>query len=65
MLIRDETIDRGRPFDWGRVSADYARYRDIYPPAFYDRITVRGLCVAPPSFTVCHYAAMAELKVKK
>lgn len=32
MLIRDETIDRGRPFDWGRVSADYARYRDIYPP---------------------------------
>lgn len=65
MVMTDPKIDGGKPFDWGRAATDYARYRDIYPPEFYDRITARGLCVAPPSFTVRHYAAMAELKVKK
>ena len=44
MKISQENIDGGKPFDWGRTSADYARFRDIYPPAFYDRITGRGLC---------------------
>ena len=38
MCIRD------RPFDWGRTSADYAKFRDIYPPEFYDKITGRALC---------------------
>ena len=37
-------IDNGKAFDWGRASADYARYRDIYPPEFYDKILQRGLC---------------------
>ena len=41
-----KTIDGGKPFDWGNVSAEYARYRDIYPPEFYKRITDRGLCTA-------------------
>ena len=27
----DINIDGGKPFDWGRTSLDYARYRDIYP----------------------------------
>lgn len=45
MLIRDANIDKGKPFDWGRVSSDYARYRDIYPKEFYDKIVHRGLCV--------------------
>lgn len=40
-----QSIDGGKPFDWGRVSSDYARFRDIYPPAFYEKITGRGLCV--------------------
>ena len=31
MEITDAAIDGGRPFDWGRASADYAKYRDIYP----------------------------------
>ena len=39
-------IDGGRPFDWGRASADYARYRDIYPPEFYQVLLDRGLCTA-------------------
>ena len=42
----DINIDGGKPFDWGRTSLDYARYRDIYPQEFYDRITGRNLCAA-------------------
>jgi SAM-dependent methyltransferase len=38
-------IDNGQAYDWGRVSADYAKYRDIYPEAFYKRIVGEGLCV--------------------
>ncbi len=37
-MIIDERIDSGRPFDWGKTSADYAKYRDIYPPEFYDKL---------------------------
>ena len=37
-------IDSGKPFDWGRTSDDYAKYRDIYPKEFYDRIIELGLC---------------------
>ena len=44
MEITDAAIDGGRPFDWGRASADYAKYRDIYPQAFYDAVLRRGLC---------------------
>ena len=42
MVIRD--IDKGRAFDWGRTSEDYAKYRDIYPQEFYDCILDLGLC---------------------
>ena len=45
-MITDKRIDSGKPFDWGRVSSDYAKYRDIYPQEFYDIIVKRGLCVA-------------------
>ena len=45
MAIIDERLDGGRAFDWGRVSSDYARFRDIYPRSFYQRIVDRGLCV--------------------
>ena len=44
--MQDPNIDHGVRFDWGRASADYARYRDIYPPAFYDALISRGLCTA-------------------
>lgn len=46
MLVKDATIDGGKGFDWDRVAPDYARYRDIYPPAFYRRILDLGLCHA-------------------
>ena len=44
MEIRDKNIDHGTAFDWGRTSADYAKYRDIYPREFYEKILNRGLC---------------------
>lgn len=45
MEIKDERIDGGKAFDWGRTSVDYARYRDIYPEVFYEKIAERKLCV--------------------
>lgn len=44
MLIKDKKIDGGKAFDWGRVSDEYAKYRDIYPKEFYQKILDRGLC---------------------
>lgn len=37
-------IDGGKPFDWGKTSQEYAKYRDIYPAEFYERIARLGLC---------------------
>ena len=45
MIIEDERIDGGAGFDWGRVSGAYAKYRDIYPQQFYQRIVDRRLCI--------------------
>lgn len=44
MRIMKENIDFGKAFDWGKTSADYAKYRDIYPKEFYQKIADRGLC---------------------
>lgn len=40
-----QDIDHGKVYDWGKVSEDYAKYRDIYPAEFYERIIAEGLCV--------------------
>lgn len=45
MNIIDKNIDNGKAFDWGRASSDYAKYRDIYPKKFYDKIVRRNMCV--------------------
>lgn len=45
MAISDKKIDGGKEFDWGRTSADYAKFRDIYPEEFYHKIVGRKLCV--------------------
>lgn len=45
MNIIDKNIDNGRPFDWGKTSLDYAKFRDIYPPEFYEKIICRNLCI--------------------
>ncbi|WP_026496755.1 class I SAM-dependent methyltransferase [Butyrivibrio sp. WCD3002] len=43
MIIQD--IDKGKAFDWGKTSKDYAKYRDIYPQEFYDYVLNMGLCI--------------------
>ena len=45
MGIIDTRIDGGKEFDWGRVSTEYAKFRDIYPDEFYRKITELGLCI--------------------
>lgn len=41
----DAKIDGGKPFDWGKTSLDYAKFRDIYPQEFYEKIIKRKLCL--------------------
>jgi SAM-dependent methyltransferase len=43
-MIRNRNIDHGKGFDWGKASKDYARYRDIYPEEFYEKIIACGIC---------------------
>lgn len=45
MKIIDKNIDNGKAFDWGMTSKEYAKYRDIYPKKFYDKIIERNLCI--------------------
>lgn len=45
MNISLQNIDNGNFFDWGKVSEDYAKYRDIYPKAFYDKLAELSLGV--------------------
>lgn len=45
MVINNKNIDSGKGFDWGKTSEDYAKYRDIYPDIFYQKIVSRGLCI--------------------
>ena len=41
MKITDNRIDGGKAFDWGLTSHDYAKYRDIYPKEFYEKIILQ------------------------
>lgn len=45
MEIKDDRIDSGKAFDWGKTSREYAKYRDIYSGKFYQKIAYRGLCI--------------------
>ena len=40
--MQNQNIDHGNKFDWGKTSADYACFRDIYPPQFYEMILNRN-----------------------
>ena len=41
--MRSAAIDPGKAFDWGKTSKSYARYRDIYPEEFYERVYAAGI----------------------
>lgn len=45
-MITNNDIDNGKAFDWGQTSKDYAKYRDIYPELFYQKIIDLGLCTS-------------------
>lgn len=45
MNLTNRDIDNGKPFDWGKTSLDYAKFRDIYPKEFYQKIVDRKLCI--------------------
>lgn len=49
IIIKDKNIDDGKEFDWGRASGEYAKFRDIYTD----------------EFDVLHYAAVADLRIRK
>ena len=38
LIIKDKTIDGGKGFDWGKISSEYAKYGNIYPQEFYQKI---------------------------
>ncbi|MDD6038997.1 MAG: class I SAM-dependent methyltransferase [bacterium] len=42
--MKINNIDKGKSFDWGKTSEDYAKYRDIYPEEFYRYILDLGVC---------------------
>lgn len=45
-MIKNKNIDNGKGFDWSLASEDYAKYRDIYPKEFYERIVGLGHCIS-------------------
>lgn len=42
-MINLDYVDMGRSFDFGKVSSDYAKYRDIYPDSFYRKLLQFGI----------------------
>lgn len=45
MIIKNSSIDNGKAFDWGQISEEYAKYRDIYPKEFYEKLAELSLGV--------------------
>ena len=41
MKIQD--VDNGQAFDFGKTSHAYAKYRDIYPEALYEKLHDLGI----------------------
>lgn len=41
--MRRSDIDNGKSFDFGKTSADYAQYRDIYPESLYAKMLGTGI----------------------
>ncbi|MBN1776029.1 MAG: class I SAM-dependent methyltransferase [Clostridiales bacterium] len=41
--MKKSDIDNGKSFDFGKTSADYAQYRDIYPDSLYAKMLDAGI----------------------
>ena len=42
-MISNSKIDSGKEFDWGFASEEYTKFRDIYPPALYEKLRKNGV----------------------
>ena len=42
--MKTNAVTEGKQFDWSKASSDYAKYRDIYPLTFYQKIQIED-CV--------------------
>ncbi len=41
--MKFNNIDKGKSFDFGKTSSEYAKYRDIYPKEMYDKLYALGV----------------------
>lgn len=41
--MKFKNIDNGNEFDFGKTSAEYAKYRDIYPKELYEKLYDLGI----------------------
>lgn len=41
--MKNNAIDNGQNFDFGKTASEYAKYRDIYPKELYDRLFALGV----------------------
>jgi ubiquinone/menaquinone biosynthesis C-methylase UbiE len=41
--MKQDNIDHGIEFDFGRTAMDYSKYRDIYPNSLYEKLYERGI----------------------
>ncbi len=50
MILKFKNIDHGNEFDFGRTSAEYAKFRDIYPKALYEKLYNLGIGIENSSW---------------
>ena len=43
--MKNNTVDNGQVFDFGRTASEYAKYRDIYPLMLSPPANVFGISV--------------------
>jgi ubiquinone/menaquinone biosynthesis C-methylase UbiE len=41
--MKNNNIDNGKEFNWGKTSLDYSKYRDIYPQSIYSKLYNCGI----------------------
>ncbi len=65
MIIRDKNIDGGNGFDWKACRGIGASLSGERLRAWEDEHRKLLAEIAPEEFDIKHYAALAELKVRK
>lgn len=45
-MLSLKNVDHGKTFDWGNASDYYAKFRDIYPEEFYEKLLEYGIGTA-------------------